>query len=95
MMNKDLKIKTIELFKVLPRWLFLKMTTEGGLVGWGEPVIEGRADTVAAAVQELTPYVIGRSAGDIEDVWQVLYRGGFYRGGPVLTSAVSGIDLAM
>lgn len=95
MMNKDLKIKTIELFKVQPRWLFLKMTTEGGLVGWGEPVIEGRADTVAAAVQELTPYVIGRSAGDIEDVWQVLYRGGFYRGGPVLTSAVSGIEQAM
>ena len=92
MMNKDLKIKTIELFKVQPRWLFLKMTTEGGLVGWGEPVIEGRADTVAAAVQELMPYVIGRSAGDIEDVWQVLYRGGFYRGGPVLTSAVSGIE---
>ena len=95
MMNKDLKIKTIELFKVQPRWLFLKMTTEGGLVGWGEPVIEGRADTVAAAVQELTPYVIGRSAGDIEAVWQVLYRGGFYRGGPVLTSAVSGIEQAM
>lgn len=95
MMNKDIKIKTIELFKVQPRWLFLKMTTEGGLVGWGEPVIEGRADTVAAAVQELTPYVIGRSAGDIEDVWQVLYRGGFYRGGPVLTSAVSGIEQAM
>ena len=95
MMNKDLKIKTIELFKVQPRWLFLKMTTEGGLVGWGEPVIEGRADTVAAAVQELMPYVIGRSAGDIEDVWQVLYRGGFYRGGPVLTSAVSGIEQAM
>lgn len=91
----DLMIRKIELFKVEPRWLFLKMTTHGGLVGWGEPVIEGRADTVAAAVRELAPYVVGRSAGDIEDVWQVLYRGGFYRGGPILTSAISGIEQAM
>lgn len=91
----DLTIQKIELFKVQPRWLFLKMTAANGLVGWGEPVIEGRADTVAAAVRELAPYVVGRSAGEIEDVWQVLYRGGFYRGGPVLTSALSGIEQAM
>jgi galactonate dehydratase len=75
--------------------LFLKMTTEEGLVGWGEPVVEGRADTVSAAVTEMQDYVIGRSAGDIEDMFQILYRGGFYRGGPVLTSAISGIEQAM
>ena len=92
---KSLKIKSMELFKVPPRWLFLKMTTEDGLVGWGEPVVEGRADTVWAAVTEMRDYVIGRSAGDIEDMFQVLYRGGFYRGGPVLTSAISGIEQAM
>lgn len=92
---KSLKIKSMELFKVPPRWLFLKMTTEEGLVGWGEPVVEGRADTVMAAVTEMQDYVIGRSAGDIEDMFQVLYRGGFYRGGPVLTSAISGIEQAM
>lgn len=91
----DLKIRSIELFKVPPRWLFLKMTTEGGLVGWGEPIVEGRADTVAACVQELSGYLTGRSAGDIEDIWQVLYRSGFYRGGPVLTSAISGIEQAL
>lgn len=91
----SLKIKSMELFKVPPRWLFLKMTTEDGLVGWGEPVVEGRADTVSAAVTEMQDYVIGRSAGDIEDMFQVLYRGGFYRGGPVLTSAISGIEQAM
>ena len=68
-----------------PRWLFLKMTTEEGLVGWGEPVVEGWADTVSAAVTEMQDYVIGRSAGDIEEMFQILYRGGFYRGGPVLT----------
>ena len=94
-MKTDLTIRSIELFPVAPRWLFLKMTTEGGLVGWGEPVIEGRAATVAAAVEELKTYFIGRSAADIEDVWQVMYRAGFYRGGPILTSAMSGIEQAM
>ena len=88
-------IRSLELFKVPPRWLFLKITTESGLSGWGEPVVEGRADTVEACVRELEPYLLGRSAGDIEDIWQVLYRGGFYRGGPVLTSAMSGIEQAL
>jgi len=90
-----MKIKSIELFKVPPRWLFLKMTTESGIVGWGEPVVEGRADTVAACVREMSECVIGKSAEDIEDVFQMLYRTGFYRGGPVLTSAISGIEQAM
>ena len=87
-----MKITKIELFKVAPRWLFLKTSTDEGIVGWGEPVIEGRADTVAAAVKELSPYIIGRDPKDVEDIFQVLYRGGFYRGGPVLTSAISGIE---
>ncbi|WHH61295.1 galactonate dehydratase [Petroclostridium sp. X23] len=90
-----MKIRSLELFKVPPRWLFLKITTESGLVGWGEPVVEGKADSVAAAVKEMEEYLIGRSAGDIEDIWQVLYRGGFYRGGPILTSAISGIEQAL
>ncbi|MGE4284259.1 MAG: galactonate dehydratase, partial [Clostridia bacterium] len=90
-----MKVKSIELFKVPPRWLFLKITTESGLVGWGEPVIEGKADSVAAAIEEMKEYVIGRNAGDIEDIWQVLYRGAFYRGGPILSSAISGIEQAL
>jgi len=94
-MTCDLRIKKIELFKVPPRWLFLKMTTEGGLVGWGEPVVEGKADSVAAAVKELGDQLIGHSAADIEDACQIMYRCGFYRGGPVLTSAMSGIEQAM
>jgi len=85
----------MELFKVPPRWLFLKVTTDDGIVGWGEPIVEGRADTVRMAVEEMSEYLIGKEAAHIEDLWQVLYRGGFYRGGPVLMSAISGIDQAL
>lgn len=90
-----MKIRSLDLFPVPPRWLFLKITTESGIVGWGEPIVEGKARTVAACVQELGAQLIGRSAGDIEDIWQTLYRGSFYRGGPVLTSALSGIEQAL
>jgi galactonate dehydratase len=93
--REELMIKKLELFKVPPRWLFLKVTTEGGLTGWGEPVLEGKVDTVIACVKELSVHVLGKSASQIEDLWQVLYRGGFYRGGPVLMSALSGIDQAL
>ena len=88
-------VDRLELFKVPPRWLFLKVTTADGVVGWGEPIVEGRADSVAAAVEELAPTVTGHPAGRIEDLWQVLYRGGFYRGGPILMSAIAGIDQAL
>jgi galactonate dehydratase len=90
-----MKIASLELFKVPPRWLFLKVTADDGLVGWGEPIVEGRAETVAAAVTELGHYLLGRNPDQIEDIWQVLYRGGFYRGGPVLMSALAGIDQAL
>ena len=89
------KITGFELFKVPPRWLFLKVTTDEGIAGWGEPVVEGRADTVRAAVDEMAGYLIGKDPFRIEDHFQVLYRGGFYRGGPILTSAVSGIEQAL
>jgi galactonate dehydratase len=89
------KIKKMQLYQVPPRWLFLKITTEDGIEGWGEPVVEGRADTVRTAVEEMSDYLIGKETGSIEDIWQVLYRGGFYRGGPVLTSAISGIEQAL
>ncbi len=90
-----MEIRSLETFLVPPRWCFLKITTASGLVGWGEPVVEGKAATVAAAVEEMSDFLIGRDATRIEDLWQVLYRGGFYRGGPVLMSAISGIDQAL
>lgn len=89
------QIVKAELFRVPPRWLFLRLETSDGVVGWGEPVVEGRTDTTEAAVRELLPHVMEVDGSRIEDVWQVLTRGGFYRGGPVFSSAVAGIDQAL
>jgi galactonate dehydratase len=90
-----MKIKSYELFQVPPRWLFLKIETDEGIVGWGEPVIEGKAATVKTAVDELMEYLMGKDPMDIEDHWNVMYRAGFYRGGPILMSAIAGIDQAL
>jgi galactonate dehydratase len=89
------KITAVETFRVPPRWLFCKISTDGGISGWGEPVVEGRAGTVEACVEELSDYLIGSDPLKIEDTWQVLTKGGFYRGGAVLASAVAGIDQAL
>ncbi len=90
-----MKITKLTTYIVPPRWCFLKVETDEGIVGWGEPVVEGRAHTVAAAVDELADYLIGKDPGQIEDHWTVLYRGGFYRGGAVHMSALAGIDQAL
>ena len=90
-----MKITELETFLVPPRWLFLRMATDEGIVGWGEPVVEGRAHTVRAAVEELSDYLIGEDPLRIEHLWQRLTKGGFYRGGPILSSAVAGIDQAL
>lgn len=90
-----MKITKLTTFLVPPRWLFLRIDTDSGVSGWGEPVVEGRAQTVAAAVDELSDYLVGRDPRHIEDLWSVMYRGGFYRGGPVLMSAIAGIDQAL
>ena len=90
-----MKIIKMTTYKVAPRWLFLKVETDEGITGWGEPVVEGRADTVRTAVEELSGYFIGKDPMKIEDHWQTMYRGGFYRGGPEVMSAISGIDQAL
>jgi galactonate dehydratase len=89
------KITQFELFVVPPRWLFLKISTDEGISGWGEPIVEGSAQTVEAAVREMADCVIGRDPDAIEDIWQTLYRTRFYRGGPVFMSAIAGIDQAL
>jgi galactonate dehydratase len=89
------KITKLETFHVRPRWLFLKVSTDAGITGWGEPLLEGRALTVERAVEEIGRWLVGRDPRQIEAIWQEGYRGGFYRGGPVLTSALSGIEQAL
>ena len=90
-----MKITRLTTYRVPPRWMFLKIETDEGIVGWGEPVVEGRARTVEAAVHELSDYLVGQDPCRINDLWQVMYRGGFYRGGPILMSAIAGIDQAL
>jgi galactonate dehydratase len=90
-----LKITRLETFLVKPRWLFLKVHTNAGIVGLGEPILEGRARTCAEAVREVEPYLAGKDPRQVVQHWQAIYRHAFYRGGPILTSALSGIDQAL
>lgn len=90
-----MKITKLETFLVKPRWLFLKMHTDEGLVGLGEPIVEGRALTVAQAVAELETYLLGKDPTRVMHHWQAMYKHAFYRGGPVLTSALSGVEHAL
>ena len=90
-----MKITALKTYLVPPRWLFLKIETDEGLVGWGEPVLEGHAETLAAKISEMEDFLIGANPLNIEDIWQSLYRNGCYRGGPVLMSAISGVDMAL
>ena len=90
-----MKITKLETFLIKPRGLLLRIDTDDGISGWGEPVVEGRAATTCTCIHELEPYLVGKDPRYVEDIWQTLYRGGFYRGGPVLTSALSGIDQAL
>lgn len=90
-----MKITGMKVFHVLPRWSFLKITTDEGIAGWGEAIVEGRSRTVETAVKELEPHLLGQDPRRIEHLWQMMYRGTFYRGGPVLVSAISGIEQAL
>jgi galactonate dehydratase len=89
------KIERIETFYVPPRWLFVRIEAKGGAVGWGEASLEGHAEAVDGAFEALRDRFIGEDARRIEDIWQIGYRGGFYRGGPVMMSALSGLDQAL
>lgn len=90
-----LKITRLETFLVKPRWIFLKVHTNAGITGLGEPLLEGRARTVATAIEEIAPYLVGKDPRQVVHHWQAIYRHAFYRGGPILTSALSGIDQAL
>lgn len=93
--KERVKITKLETFLVKPRWIFLKIHTDAGVVGLGEPLLEGRARTIATAISEIEPYLLGKDPRKAVHHWQAIYRHAFYRGGPLLTSALSGIDQAL
>jgi galactonate dehydratase len=89
-----LKITSVETICTAPRWVFVKMTTDEGITGWGE-CLGDKALAICAAVGELERYLVGEDPFRIEHHWQVMYRGGFWRGGPILNAAISGVEIAM
>ncbi|RDC65508.1 galactonate dehydratase [Adhaeribacter pallidiroseus] len=93
--REKVKITRLETFLIKPRWIFLRIHTDAGVVGLGEPLLEGRALTIQTAIKEVEPYLIGKDPRQVVHHWQAIYRHAFYRGGPILTSALSGIDHAL
>jgi galactonate dehydratase len=90
-----MKIAKIETFYVPPRWLFVRVEADEGAVGWGEASLEGHAEAVDGAFAALRDRFLGHDPYRIEEVFQIGYRGGFYRGGPVLMSALAGLEQAL
>ena len=90
-----MKITAVNTYFVRPRWGFVEIITDEGITGWGEAVLEGHAAAVLACVNEYKDYLIGFDPCRIEDIHATIYRAGFYRGGGVLMSALSGIDQAL
>ncbi|KZV66000.1 enolase C-terminal domain-like protein [Peniophora sp. CONT] len=88
-------IAKIEIFRVPPRWLFVRVETTDGIIGWGEATLEGHTEAVEGAFDDLRERFVGWDADAIENIWQHAYRARFYRGGPVLMSALSGLDIAL
>ncbi|KAK3181600.1 hypothetical protein K4F52_007155 [Lecanicillium sp. MT-2017a] len=89
------QIKAVEYFRVKPRWLMVKVTDENGEYGWGEATLEGHDLAVEGCLDEMIDRIVGMEANEIENIWQTVWRHGFYRGGPVFMSALSGIDIAL
>ena len=90
-----MKISEVNVYFVRPRWGFVEIVADNGLTGWGEAVLEGHAKAVLACVEEYRDYLVGKDPSRIEDLWSTIYRAGFYRGGGVMMSALSGIDQAL
>src|SRR5215218_10738524 len=94
------KIRDIKTILTAPnriRLVVLKVeTTEPGLVGWGCATFTQRALVVQTAIEQyLKPFLIGRNVDEIEDIWQSSYVSSYWRNGPVLFNAMSGVDMAL
>ncbi|MCH2374666.1 MAG: galactonate dehydratase [Planctomycetes bacterium] len=92
--RESIKITKIETFVLKNSWVFVKISTNVGLVGWGE-MLKDRSTTCVAGVKQVEPYLLGKDPRRVVHHWQAIYRHAFYRGGPVLTAVLSGIDQAL
>lgn len=91
-----IKITKLEIIPVnTMRTVFIKLHTDAGITGIGEGTVEGRIPTIVAAIGELEEYLIGKDPRRPAHHWQAMYRHAFYRGGIILTSALSAVDIAM
>lgn len=91
-----MKITDLEILRVPPSWVWVRIHTDTELTGWGEPYLENHPEPVIAEVQRLAPHLIGEDPTRVEALWQKMYRAGLgYVGGPVKMSALSGIDIAL
>ena len=89
-----MKIDALEVYPV-DQFVYVKIRTDAGLYGLGEASLSGRSLAVVAALEHLEPVLVGQDASRIEHIWQDIFRGTFWRGGPVLQSALAGIDIAL
>ena len=90
-----MRVARVRAFMVAPRWVFVKVEADDGAFGWGEASLAGRSRTMLTLIEELAEHVVGRDPMRIEDIWQELYRCGFFRGGPHHMTALGGIDIAL
>ena len=94
-MTKIAKIETFKYWIEWCNWLFVKVTTDDGLYGWGEGSLHGAIESVEAAIHELGPVLIGRDPSGPERHWQALYHAWRWRGGPTLATAIGALDIAL
>ena len=83
-----MKITNVEIYQVRPRWMLVKISTDEGITGWGEPTLEGKATVVEEMIHVFSTWLIGEDPDNIEALYNRMYRGGFYRGGGVLCSCL-------
>jgi galactonate dehydratase len=76
-------------------YVFVKLETNKGVVGWGEGTLEGKAAAVMNCIEDFRDFLIGKDPTQVEHHWQSMYVHSFYRAGPVIGSAISGIDQAL
>lgn len=89
-----MKISDFIVYKVKPRWIFIKINTDEGISGWGELVSGTKTETVVAGAKEMCSKLIGKNPLEIERIWQRLHRS-FFRGGPINGTIISGIEMAL